>query len=163
MVKVQRTRQCKGSAPNMTSASQSFLPRLRDDCRSGLRKTVRVRRSGNLSPRNVRSYIHKVSPTRNPARKSFLKATLPKHELNKDDTNGHAKVDRKKPTSPQPQSKNYRQLRNAESGRNSFPPGLIGYLTVGRTIQKGLGDMALLEVCHLGMGFKVSKACIIPS
>ena len=51
MVKVQRTRQCKGSAPNMTSASQSFLPRLRDDCRSGLRKTVRVRGGGERPPK----------------------------------------------------------------------------------------------------------------
>lgn len=38
----------KGSAPNMTSASQPFLPRLRDDCRSGLRKTVRVRGGGRI-------------------------------------------------------------------------------------------------------------------
>jgi len=36
-----------------------------------------------LSPRNVRSYTHKVSPT-----------WLPKHELNREDSNKHANVDR---------------------------------------------------------------------
>lgn len=35
---------------------------------------------------NTRSYTHKVSPIE-----------LPKHEPNKDDTNGHAKLDRKDP------------------------------------------------------------------
>ena len=41
------------------------------------------------------------------------------YELNK--SNRHAKVDRWKTTQPQPYTKNYRQLRNVESGRHSLP------------------------------------------
>lgn len=56
----------------------------------------------------------KVSPTR-----------LPEHELNKDNNNRRAKVEGKKkkgkPRKSQPYAKNYRQLRNAESGAKSFP------------------------------------------
>lgn len=44
-----------------------------------------------VSPSNVRNHIHKVSL-----------AQTPKHKLNKEDTNGHAKVAREKPTRPPP-------------------------------------------------------------
>ena len=40
----------------------------------------------------------------------------PKHELNKEDNNRHATLDREKTRRPQPHLKNYRELRNAESG-----------------------------------------------
>lgn len=48
-----------------------------------------------VSPSDIRSDAHKVAPT-----------WLPKCELSKDDTNGHAKVDREKHTRPQPDTKN---------------------------------------------------------
>ena len=47
------------------------------------------------SPNHSRSYTHKVTPT-----------WLPKCEPNKDDTSGHAKVDRGKHTRPQPCAEN---------------------------------------------------------
>jgi hypothetical protein len=53
----------------------------------------------------VVSYSHKVSPPR-----------LPKYELDKDSTNGHAKVGREKLMRPQLQ--NYSQLKNTDSERN---------------------------------------------
>lgn len=40
---------------------------------------------------------------------------MPKFELNKDDTNGHSKLDRENPRRTQPYTKNYQQLREAES------------------------------------------------
>lgn len=49
---------------------------------------------------------YKVSPT-----------WLPKRDLNKNDTNGHVKVDARKSTSPQPYTKDYRQLRDTERKR----------------------------------------------
>lgn len=55
-----------------------------------------------LSPRSVRSYTHKVSPT-----------WLPRHEL-KEDINRHAEVGERATT---------RQLRNAESRGSSLPLG----------------------------------------
>lgn len=55
-----------------------------------------------MPPNNVRRYSHKA-----------LAAQLPRHELDKDDTNGQAKVDEVKPTRPRPYKKNYRQPRNA--------------------------------------------------
>lgn len=38
-----------------------------------------------------------------------------------DDTNRHANLDRGKLRRPQPQTKNYRQMRNAESRRKVLP------------------------------------------
>ena len=63
-----------------------------------------------LSPRNVRSYTHKTSPT-----------WLPKHELSKD-SNRYGNVDREEPWCPNPRE-NYRQPRTAESWRNNLPQG----------------------------------------
>lgn len=60
-----------------------------------------------LSPRSVRSYTHKVSPT-----------WLPRHEL-KEDTNRHAEVGEGATT----RQLRMRQLRNAESRGNSLPLG----------------------------------------
>lgn len=58
----------------------------------------------------IRSYTHKVSQIR-----------LLKHELNKDDINGHATVNWEKPTRPQPDTKkNYRQLRRVGRGEVVF-------------------------------------------
>lgn len=59
---------------------------------------------------NVRSYTHKG-----------LHTWLLKHELNHKDNNRHAKVDKEKPIRPQPDTKNDKQLRNAESRRNILP------------------------------------------
>lgn len=44
-----------------------------------------------------------------------------KHDLVHEDNNRHAKVDRRKSMKPQPYTEKYRQLRNAEMGRNSLP------------------------------------------
>lgn len=46
---------------------------------------------------------------------------MPKYELSKDNNNIYAKGDRAKITKTQPYTKNYRQLRNASSGRKSLP------------------------------------------
>ena len=54
-----------------------------------------------VSPRNVRKYIHKVPPT-----------WLPKHDLNKDNTNKHANVDSRELMRPQSHTQNSKQLRN---------------------------------------------------
>lgn len=64
-----------------------------------------------LSPSNVRSYTP-IAWT----------ALPPKHELNKDNNNNNnnKKVDEGKPMRPQRYTKNHRQLRNCESGRNSL-------------------------------------------
>jgi hypothetical protein len=53
--------------------------------------------------------MHKVSPT------------LPKHDLNKDDTNEHTKLDGEKPLRPQACRKYYRKLRKA--GLGAMAPG----------------------------------------
>lgn len=42
-------------------------------------------------------------------------------ELNKADTNRHEKVYRKEPRKPHPYTKNYRQIRNAGSGKGVLP------------------------------------------
>lgn len=56
----------------------------------------------DVSPSKIRSYSHKASPT-----------YLPKHELNKDDTKGHAKLDGEKSVGshsyPQKNVGNYRK------------------------------------------------------
>ena len=61
---------------------------LGEHCRKLGRKRVRSEDQGTycemVSPTNVRSYTHKVFPT-----------WLPNHDLSRDDTNGHAKVNRK--------------------------------------------------------------------
>ena len=57
-----------------------------------------------VPPCDVRSFTHKVLPV-----------WMSKHELNKDNSNRHAKVDTEKPTMPQPYTMSVRQLRNAES------------------------------------------------
>lgn len=59
-------------------------------------------------PSNIRGYTHQF---------------LPNSKLNKDHTTGHAKMDREKPTRPQPYTRNYRQLRKGESGRRGLPQG----------------------------------------
>lgn len=66
--------------------------------------------SETVSPPNIGSDTHKVSP-----------GWLPTCELSKDDVNTHAKVDEEKHRRPQPFTKDYRQLRNIESGRNRLP------------------------------------------
>lgn len=48
---------------------------------------------------------------------------LPKYELDKDNTNRCAKVDRREIMRPQPYTRNDRQLRNAENGRIHLPQG----------------------------------------
>lgn len=70
-------------------------------------------------PRNVTSYTHKVSPT-----------WLSKHELNKDNTDRHAKVYERQPIRPQPYTKNYKQLGLMWVGKTIFLSGkctLTGY------------------------------------
>lgn len=62
-----------------------------------------------LSTINVRSYNHKVSPTR-----------LLKHELSKDDISRHAKVGKAHKAST-PHKRFDKLLRNAQSERNSLP------------------------------------------
>lgn len=59
---------------------------------------------------NVRKYTHQVSPI-----------LLPKHELNRDNTNRYANTEGEKLTKPQ---HNYRQ-RNSESGKNGETHQLI--------------------------------------
>lgn len=59
---------------------------------------------------NVKSYTHNVSPT-----------GLPKHKTSRD-SNTHAE------TSALP--KNHKQLRNAETGRNSLPQGKAHQLVI---------------------------------
>lgn len=63
----------------------NFCLRLKHQCRKEGRKSVEPREWGLgcevVSPRNVRSYTHRVSPT-----------PPPKHELNKEDTNEQAKL-----------------------------------------------------------------------
>lgn len=83
-------------------------------------KTVRASRSGRqwggghyyetVFPRNVRSYIHKISPT----------LLRPRGKLNYGDISGHAKMDREKPTKSQPYTHNYGYLRQAGKGRKVF-------------------------------------------
>lgn len=60
-----------------------------------------------LSPRNVRSSVHKVPSTRQA-----------NHELNKDTINKHAKADEK---GHEALCKNYRPLKYAKSRRNRLP------------------------------------------
>lgn len=40
-----------------------------------------------------------------------------KHAMNKENNNRHTKVNGRKPTRPQPQAVNYRQIGNTESGK----------------------------------------------
>ena len=63
-----------------------------------------------VSPRNVRIYTCKISPT-----------WLPEHESKKDNSNGHANISEETFMGTQSYKENYRQPRNAESRRNSFP------------------------------------------
>ena len=58
------------------------------------------------------SYMLEISPT-----------LLPKHDMKKDNNNRLANADGVKPSKPQPYTKNYRQLKNSESRRNSLPKG----------------------------------------
>ena len=62
---------------------------------------------------------------------------LSEHDLNKDN-NSHAKVDREKCMSLYPHTKNYRQLRNVESEKNSLPRdeyiNWLSILVVGRLL-----------------------------
>lgn len=49
---------------------------------------------------------------------------LPREDLSHNNTNGHAKLDGKKPTKPQPHTtKNYRQLRKAGSRGGGLSQG----------------------------------------
>lgn len=105
-----RHTKCRTVEP-VTNVYKTVLhPGLGDYCRGG-----RTLRSGewrtyweSVSPTNIRSYIHKG-----------LAACLPKWEPNKDDTSGHAMVDREKPTRPQLYTKNYSQLRKTGSRRGA--------------------------------------------
>lgn len=72
-----------------------------------------------MSPSHGRSDTQKVSPTR-----------LPKHEPNKDDTDKSVRMDGGKLGGPQSHTKFYRQLRHAESGRNSLAQGRAHRLAV---------------------------------
>lgn len=62
-----------------------------------------------MSPRNVRSYTQKVSPT-----------WLSKPELNKD-SNRPAKASRGEPTGPRPYAEDSRQRRRGEGEKWSWP------------------------------------------
>lgn len=64
----------------------------------------------NVPSGNVRSDTHEDSPTR-----------MPKNDPNGDKTNRLAHREGGKPRRPQSLIKNYRQLKNAQIGRNSFP------------------------------------------
>ena len=55
---------------------------------------------------------------------------LPTHKLYKDNNNRHAKVEEEVPMRLQPYTKNYRPLRDAESGRNSLPQGRAHQLVI---------------------------------
>ena len=57
-----------------------------------------------MSPSNIRSYTHELTP-----------AWLPEHELSKDNTKGHASG---KAHEPQPYTENYRKLRKARNRRS---------------------------------------------
>jgi hypothetical protein len=48
-----------------------------------------------------------------------------KQELNKDDSNKHANMDREKATNPQLYTQDYRKVRSAETGRNGLSQGRI--------------------------------------
>lgn len=76
-------------SPNVYIYKTFLHLRLRECCQEGVRMLKELEEQGVCcetgSPRNVRNYIHKISPT-----------ILPKCELIKDE-NGHAKVDVKKP------------------------------------------------------------------
>lgn len=61
-----------------------------------------------LSSCNVIGYTYKVSPT-----------TLDKHDLRKDDTDRHVKIDEEKSTMSQSYKKNYKQLRMLRAGKLS--------------------------------------------
>lgn len=61
---------------------------------------------------NIRSYTRKVSAT-----------WLPKHGLKKDSTSGHAQIDEETPMKPQHYPKNFKELRETESGRGGRPQG----------------------------------------
>lgn len=64
-----------------------------------------------VSPCNVQRSSHKFSPT-----------SLHKHELGKDRNNRHARVDEQSSHITAPRyTKDYRQARNAETGRTSLP------------------------------------------
>ena len=49
---------------------------------------------------------------------------------NNDDTNRHDNMGRENIRRPQPSTKNYQQLRNAESGKNSLPQGRTQQLVI---------------------------------
>lgn len=70
-----------------------------------------------VSLSTVRSYIHEVSV-----------AWLPKHELNKNNNNGLLKWTGESPWGIN--TKSYRQLMNAENGRNIFPWGRAHQLVI---------------------------------
>lgn len=95
--------------------------RLIEHCRRGGGRTVRTRASGvwcgSVSAGNIRSYTHEVLPTQ-----------LSKHELNKAN-NGQAKVDKGEPVQSQPFPENYKQLRDAKSGRNRLLHGRVHQMT----------------------------------
>lgn len=63
-----------------------------------------------MSPSDIRSYTHKVSP------KGSLKC-----ELNKNDTKEHANWNREKTTRPHSYTKNYRQLTKQGGKEMVFP------------------------------------------
>lgn len=52
---------------------------------------------------------------------TLVKYRPPRCELNKNDTNGHTKLDKKKPRRVQSYTKNFRQLRKAGSKRDVLP------------------------------------------
>lgn len=52
------------------------------------------------------------------------------HELNKENSNRCANMAEGKAVSPQPYTRNYKQLRNAEIGRNCLPQGRTHRLVI---------------------------------
>jgi hypothetical protein len=100
------------SFPTDTSTTYFLRPRLRNHYSTGDRKD-------GLSPFAVRLCLLKM----------FSPIKPHQHELNKDDIR-HAKVDVGEPRRPQPSTYNYRQLRKAESRRNSLLQGRIYQLFI---------------------------------
>lgn len=72
-----------------------------------------------LSFRNVSSYSYKTSPT-----------WFPEYDINKDDINGHTKVNRQALVKPKTYKENYRKLWNAQSRRNNLPKERVNQLII---------------------------------
>lgn len=90
--------------PMDAHTNQLLHLRLREHCRREGRKIVRARGTGVFCETVSPSKTHEVSQAR-----------LHRDELNKDNSNKHAEVDRRRIPSSQSYMKSYRQLSNSTS------------------------------------------------